>query len=457
MTDQIPQGQHQHLPQTVPGPPPYSSLDKIAKSRLNRTGKSSRSRSPSPVNNRSGPSTNADKQQETSARSRSRSPHTTGLPPRSRSRSPCTYSSAIANPNKKQHTLSDSDSEQDLRIDDPQQLPTDVDDNKQQLFTFLLTNFDPKFQNTKQLLHQFLKYVPRTAINELKPTRNGIIIKTTERTLAQTIRNKHTFEIFGKSANITSLADRRMKQTPPPRKPPALSVVIRGVQPILSNEEIESELREEGHNIIKCLRIMCNAGPTYLVRVLTNSQETINTLLTQGAYIYRHRYRVEPSHSPPPLPVRCERCQQYSSHPTHKCSNQPTCAFCSGPHGTKVCPNMHSPPKCNTCNEQHPTFSYKCKGRPTPETSKPELVVPIRTHEASTQASEPTVSIHQPITIEKVLALITLVLQNIHPFQRHHILQQVQYAARTILQVSFTATYSGPYAYFHTTAHETAV
>jgi hypothetical protein len=50
-----------------------------------------------------------------------------------------------------------------------------------------------------------------------------------------------------------------------------------------------------------------------------------------------------------------------------------------------------------------------------------------------------------------------LTLQNIHPFQRHHVLHQIQHAARTILHVSFNATYSGPYAHFHTTSYETAV
>jgi len=150
----------------------------------------------------------------------------------------------------------------------------------------------------------------------------------------------------------------------PTRRPPSLSVVIRGVLLTIHTDDIESELREEGHTITKCIRIMCNAGPTYLVQVLTNSQDTINPLLTNGAYIYRERHRVEPLHSPPSLSVRCEKYQVYNSHPTFKCPNEPKCAFCSGLHGTKVCPNTQTSPKYTTCNEQHPTFSYKCKARP---------------------------------------------------------------------------------------------
>lgn len=56
---------------------------------------------------------------------------------------------------------------------------TEQDDIKQQERTILLTNFDPKFQNTKQLLHEFIKRAPRTSIQELTPTGNSIIIRQT--------------------------------------------------------------------------------------------------------------------------------------------------------------------------------------------------------------------------------------------------------------------------------------
>jgi len=117
---------------------------------------------------------------------------------------------------------------------------------------------------------------------------------------------------------------------------------------------------------------------------------------------------------------------------------------------------MQQPPKCTTCNDNHPTFSYKCKARPPAQPDKPELIVPIRTAETQTQAMPPITSVYQPITIDQLLAFITVVLQNIHPFQRHHILAQIQYAAKTTLHIAFNATYSGPYAHFHASA-ETAV
>jgi len=125
-----------------------------------------------------------------------------------------------------------------------------------------------------------------------------------------------------------------------------------------------------------------------MIRVLTHSQETIEHLLETGAYIYRRRYKVEPSRTAPPLPVRCEKCQEYNTHTTDKCTNQTKCGNCSGLHSTKNCTNNQQPPKCSTCQETHPTYNYRCKQRPPPVETKPELVVPLRTHETPSH-SEP--------------------------------------------------------------------
>jgi len=197
-----------------------------------------------------------------------------------------------------------------------------------------------------------------------------------------------------------------------------------------------------------------------MVRVLTKSQETIDDLLTNGAMIYWKRHRVEPSQTTQPQPIRCEKCQTYNEHTTAKCTKQPKCGFCAGPHNTRQCTNLQEQPKCSQCNEPHPTYSYKCKAKPAPEEQKPHLVVPVRTHEKTDQttstSAQPT-SIYQPVTIEQMLGFITMALQNIHPFLRPHILQQVQYAAKSILQVNFNATYSGPYVHFHASHYETTV
>jgi hypothetical protein len=257
---------------------------------------------------------------------------------------------------------------------------------------------------------------------------------------------------------LTSISNKPLRQPPPARKAPTLSVVIRGIEPIISDEEAELELKHEGHSITKCIRIKTRQGePTYMIRVLTTNQETIDDLLTNGAFIYKRRYRVEPSHSSPPLPIRCEKCQMYNSHQTSQCPNDLKCGYCTGSHSTRACTNLQQPPKCTTCGDQHPTFSYKCKARPAAEPDKPDLIVPIRIPETQPKETVAITSVYQPITIDQLLRFITVALQNIHPFQRQQIVQQIQYAAKTTLNVHFNATYSGPYVHIHASALETEV
>ena len=181
-----------------------------------------------------------------------------------------------------------------------------------------------------------------------------------------------------------------------------------------------------------------------MVRVLTNHQSTIDNLLTSGAFIYKRRYRVEPSRTTPPLPLRCEHCQSYNVHPTNKCPNTPTCGYCSGKHKTKDCTNLQNPPKCANCDEPHPSFSYKCKGRPTIEPDKPAYIAYLRLPEEPT----PPQLIQQPITIEQLLRFLTITLQNLFPFDRENALREIQYAAQEIFKLTLHATYSGPYVHF---------
>jgi len=94
-------------------------------------------------------------------------------------------------------------------------------------------------------------------------------------------------------------------------------------------------------------------------------------------------------------------------------------------HGISPYPSMQQmqlPPKCATCQEHHPTYSYQCKAKPPPETDKPELVVPLRVPETTEPEGIPEKhpALNQPVTVEQLLAFITLTLQNVKPSQRSH-------------------------------------
>jgi hypothetical protein len=119
---------------------------------------------------------------------------------------------------------------------------------------------------------------------------------------------------------------------------------------------------------------------------------------------------------------------------------------------TRQWKNLQQPPKCSQYHKAHLTYSHKCKDRHTAAEEKPYIVVLLKTQEKTDQATSTNVQstcVYQPVTIEQMLAPMTMSLQNIRPFVKSHILQQIQYAARTILQVNFNASYSGPCVYFH--------
>jgi len=88
---------------------------------------------------------------------------------------------------------------------------TVIDTSVTETHSFLLTKFDSKFQNTKLLFLQFLKYVPRDIIIRIIPTRTGIIVKSTEPNLAKKIRDKYSLEIFGPSAQFVRLDTPHLK------------------------------------------------------------------------------------------------------------------------------------------------------------------------------------------------------------------------------------------------------
>jgi len=43
----------------------------------------------------------------------------------------------------------------------------------------------------------------------------------------------------------------------------------------------------------------------------------------------------------------------------------------------KTSNNLQHPPKCNTCGQHHPTYSYKCRNRPEPTPENPGLDISV--------------------------------------------------------------------------------
>jgi len=126
--------------------------------------------------------------------------------------------------------------------------------------------------------------------------------------------------------------------------------------------------------------------------------------------------------------------------------DQPICGYCSENNLTKSCTNLQNPPKCNTCDEQHPTYSFKCKGKPKPNAENNMSVVPLRIPEPNT-AQVNNSSLAVPTT-EQIIQFITLTLQNLYPFNKETILFKIQQAAQQIFKVKPQTTYSSHHVFF---------
>lgn len=317
------------------------------------------------------------------------------------------------------------------------------------------SNMDSKYYNSKTLLTTLLQYLPRTDVTQIALTKNGVILKSRTPDLRNTILNKIGFTKFGEHTQVRTLFPSPSFKTPlPPRASPMLSAVIRGVDPSLTDVDIQTELQAEGLDIKRTLRIKNASGPTYMVRILTDSSDTIDQALRFGVYIFKQKYRTEPSRSPPPIALRCDRCQTYNLHSTDKCPNTPVCSHCRGPHSITKCEHLAATPICNTCQSDHPTYSYKCKSKPEPLPDHPPSVAPILTKDPITLSTNSQFPL---VTTEALLRFITLTLQNIHPYQRPFILAQIDRAAQLVFQANMKATYSGLHAHFHFERRETLV
>lgn len=63
----------------------------------------------------------------------------------------------------------------------------------------------------------------------------------------------------------------------------------------------------------------------------------------------------------------------------------------------------------------------------------------------------------QPITFAAFLTFITVALQNLYPFQRSDVLQQLKFASPAIVRTNPLAPYSGMYVHIDTNLLEAEV
>ena len=136
-----------------------------------------------------------------------------------------------------------------------------------------------------------------------------------------------------------------------------LKVVIKGLLPDTSEEELASELKSLGYEV-KNVRQFSNSirkFPIYLVSlVLSPSNKRIfdeTSLLYMSIKVESYR-----SNSP----AQCFSCQRFGHSSLH-CGYAPRCVKCAGPHLAKECSKTkEAAPKCVNCEGDHTANYSKC-------------------------------------------------------------------------------------------------
>jgi len=195
---------------------------------------------------------------------------------------------------------------------------------------------------------------------------------------------------FGGGCKLWSPSLRPSTSTKPStnKQTTSLSCVIKNVPISVDIQQLTSHLQAQDTTITNCLRITSRATgqPTTLVRLFTDSADSLTKFLTVGIRIGHQIFHCEESRTdfhPQAAVVQCFKCQSFG-HMSRDCPAPcPVCRKCglaghsaSGCRADKVC--------CPNCSGPHPA-SYR--GCPVFREAQAAQVLPIGTPASKVSAA----------------------------------------------------------------------
>lgn len=141
-------------------------------------------------------------------------------------------------------------------------------------------------------------------------------------------------------------------------------VVIRGLHPETTHEEIVGELRNLGHTVVNTTNIISkkpnpNRNDNVKIRVplplffVDIEPSKNNNDIYDVQYISYQKIRVEETRSRSNILVQCKNCQEFD-HTKNFCRKLPKCVKCGSNHLTSDCTKSKgTKPKCAGCGEAH--------------------------------------------------------------------------------------------------------
>lgn len=267
--------------------------------------------------------------------------------------------------------------------------------------------FTPLSSNATRLQMAELWESVRTGNTDvILKTKKGFLLKTDtakiiiSNTLKQLQKNG-LIESFKETAPY--IDNSRSPKTPTE----SYSCVIASVELDISDADLQEHLKNSNFELRYCRRIISRATnqPTHFVRIITGHSKSYESLVNNGVFYKSRHYAVYTSAPPPPAPMPCGKCLQFT-HKTSDCTAPIQCRKCRGNHPTSKC-KSESPPKCTACGaEDHQAWAFQCPKRPTkPIDGVPNLPVKSlnkKSADISTDNKKKS-RIHSPLTVHDVI------------------------------------------------------
>jgi hypothetical protein len=143
------------------------------------------------------------------------------------------------------------------------------------------------------------------------------------------------------------------------------SVVIRGVDRSISEDEIREQLQKAGFNPVEVSRIRggLDQSPTFSVKATFSTNSEYDKIISEGCNMLYKNHKCQKFQLLPGA-SQCYRCQQFN-HQSSQCQAQTSvCARCAGDHRLSACPQPNDRSKiiCPNCKEAGHQANYKgCK------------------------------------------------------------------------------------------------
>ena len=181
------------------------------------------------------------------------------------------------------------------------------------------------------------------------------------------------------------------------KAPSQLSVLLTGIDPCISEDDIGEELKGQGIHFKSLNRMKAETGdPTFKVKVDLLDPKIKERVLNNGVYIGYSRHRAVDFKILPNVLV-CFNCQDFG-HYAKDCRKEPVCVRCGDEH--KVADCTRDSPVCCHCFGFH---SGAYKGCPVYKEKQRELATKRETEKREAAKANPKPAVRVPIPEIKTL------------------------------------------------------